>query len=126
MTQLNLRAFGTADDQVAPADHVLAHIVNPNAGPHHLDADRIERLHYAQRIGHLRRQRSSGRGDHLRGFPGGIVEAGAVPTGELAAGIVLFAIVFVVGENWAVSGKLPLRAGDDRGDRAILIFDIEP
>ena len=69
VTKLNRRARRAGDLQSAPADHVLAQIVNPHARRNLVDGFRPDRFGDPHRLHHLRRQFSLGRLDRAWPLP---------------------------------------------------------
>ena len=110
--QADVRAARPGDAEAGPAAEVLAHVedVDAGLGVRHLERDdRVDDLDGRHQLG----RENSGRAlDGLGRGPVLVVEAGPVPAGGFAAGVVGFPVVDAVLEDRAVGG-LPGRVADD-------------
>ena len=116
VAQGDLRSRRAGNMQPAPADHVLAQVVNENARLGFLHRNRLERSGHADGFLHLRGNSSARRGDNLRRLPAGPfrgVKAGAAPAGHFAARIIFLAVVIVVRADRAVGRQFPRFVADN-------------
>ena len=125
MAQPYLCAARPADGEARPPDHVLAHIEDEDARTKLLHRYRTQRLGDAHRLGQLRHQFAPGRIHRTRRRPGGIVEAGPRPVGELGARVVFLAVVFVVGADGSGGRELPRGIGYHLRGSAVGVLDVQ-
>jgi len=118
--------FPGCEGSVQSSDHILSHIHQVFARRHPGDTNRTDALHHPDRRARLRTQLSGrGRNDICR-LPAGVVITGTVPAGEFLAGIILFAVIFVVGNNRTFGSHFPAAVGNDSLTAAILILHFQP
>src|ERR1019366_1612075 len=99
MTQRDGCPGRAAHVQFRDAREILSHVENKNSGLRFGQLDGLDYLIGLDWWSHLRDELSLRRGNNLRGLPGGIVEAGFVPTGNFQACVVILAAVNAVEPN---------------------------
>ena len=123
MPQYHAVARFAGNMEPAPADHVLAEVIDENPRLEFPDRNRLECAGDAEGRLHLGGELAARGGDDLGGRPLGIIKARIAPVWEFFSRIVFFAVKLVVGKQGAVHRELPGAITDNILAGAVGVFD---